>query len=229
MTMIEKKPLGVGQRRLPGLGGLLVVICMGVTLHPIIFLLAAAGVSDPAQQQIPPAAVQSMESKIRALADPGPAGVKSLPPIVVKEDEANAYLKYHGREFLPPGVRDPAVHITRERVFGSAMIDFSEMARTASANPGDWGPRVLAAMFKGPQRIAAAGRVESQNGQAKVKIETVVVGTSTIPPWLVDFMLDNYVGPRYKLDLSKPIPLTNHIVRIELGTGRATFIRSPGK
>lgn len=227
--MIEKKPLRVGQRRFPGLGVSLVIVCMGVTLHPIIFLLAVAGVSDPAQPPISLAAVQSMESKIRALEDPGPAGVKSLPPIVVKEDEANAYLKYHGHEFLPAGVRDPALHITPERVFGSATIDFSELARTASANNGDWGPRVLAAMFKGSQRIAAAGRVESQNSQAKVKIETVVVGTSTIPPWLVDFMLDNYVGPRYKVDLSKPMALSNHIVRIELGTGQATFIRSPGK
>jgi hypothetical protein len=32
---------------------------------------------------------------------------------------------------------------------------------------------------------------------------------------------------RYKMDLSKPFPLPPHVTHIELGTGRATFHRSP--
>jgi hypothetical protein len=174
------------------------------------------------------AAAQSLESKIRVLSEPESAGPNSFQPIVVTENEVNAYLKYHGPGFLPAGVRDPAVRITPDRVFGSADVDFGEFSRTAG-NPADWGPKVLAAMFKGSQRVAVSGRMVAQNGQANVKIETVVVGTTTVPDWLVDLLLEKYLQPRYKFDLSKPIALPDHVVRVKLDNGEATFVRSPEK
>jgi len=153
---------------------------------------------------------------------------QSFQPIVITEREANSYLKYHGQEFLPPGVHDPAIRITPDRVFGAAVVDFNEFSR-AYRNPRDWGPRVLAAIFKGRQRVTAAGKLETQNGQAKVKIENVTVGSTSMPDWLVDFVVENYLQPRYKFDLSKPLPLPDHVTHIELGAGQATFFRSLSK
>jgi hypothetical protein len=223
-----KSQLERGPRFKPAALDVLLVACAGLTLWFILPLLAMAWVSDTSQSQTPLAAAQSLESKIRVLSEPESAGPSSFQPIVVTENEINAYLKCHGLEFLPPGVRDPAIRITSDRVLGSANVDFGEFGRTAS-NPADLGPKVLAAMFKGPQRVAASGRIQTQNGQASLKIESVVVGTTTVPDWLVDLLLENYLQPRYNFDLSKPIALPDHVIRVKLDNGEATFVRSPDK
>jgi hypothetical protein len=171
-------------------------------------------------------APQTLDTKIRILSGSEVETGRPFQPIVITDSEANTYFKDHAREFLPPGVHDLAVRITPERVFGAAVVDFEEFSR-AYNNPHDWGPKVLAAMFKGKQKVTAAGKLETQNGQGKVKIETVNVGTFNVPDWLVDFFLENYLQPRYKIDLSKPFVLPDHVTRIELGLGQATFFRSP--
>jgi hypothetical protein len=42
-------------------------------------------------------------------------------------------------------------------------------------------------------------------------------------------LLENYLQPRYKLDLSKPIALPYHVIRVKLDKGEATFVRSQEK
>jgi len=170
----------------------------------------------------------SFESKIRLLSGNEVEPARIYRSIDISESEANTYLKDHGRELLPPGVRDLSLRITPDRVFGAAIVDFEELSR-AYNNTGDWGPKVLAAMFKGAQKVTAAGKLQAENGQGKVKIEIVNIGNTTLPDWLVDFILDNYLQPRYKLDLTKPFALPDHVTRIELGLGHATFFRSPDR
>jgi hypothetical protein len=196
-------------------------------LVPALFLWARSD-SVHSSSEASLGTTQTLESKIRLLSGSEVEATKPFQPIVITESEANAYLKDHGREFLPPGVHDPALVITPERVFGAAVVDFDEFSR-AYNNPNDWGPRVLAAMFKGKQRVTAAGKLDAQNGQGKVKIETVNIGTFKVPDWLVDFVLENYLQPRYKMDPTKSFVLPDHVTRIELGLGRATFFRSPVK
>ena len=168
----------------------------------------------------------SFESKIRILSGVEKESAPPVRDIVISDSEANTYLKDHGREFLPPGVHDPSLRITPERVFAAAMVNFEELSR-ANPNTRDWGPKVLAAMFKGAQRVTAAGKLQAQNGQGRVKIETFNIGSTAVPDWLVDFILENYLQPRYGLDLSKPFVLPDHVTRIELGLGHATFFRNP--
>jgi hypothetical protein len=186
------------------------------------------GGPEVSRTELSPAAARELESKIQILSGGSSADATSYQPIVITDGEANSYLKYHIQQLFPPGVHNPEVHIAPARVFASANVDFDEFSR-ATSSASNWGPKVLAAMFKGKQRVAAAGRLETQKGQGKVKIETVVVGTTTVPDWLVDFVLENYIQPRYKLDLSKPFELPDHVTSIELRSGQATFIRSPNK
>lgn len=147
-------------------------------------------------------------------------------PIVITDAEANSYLKYYMHAFIPPGLSDPTIRITPERIFGSAEVDFDEFSK-ASSTSSDWGPKVLAAIFRGKQKVSAAGKLQTQNGHGTVKIETVVVGTTSIPDWLVEFVVENYLQPRYNFDLSKPFALPDHVSHIELGAGRAAFFRAP--
>jgi len=174
------------------------------------------------------AAAQALEVKLRTLQTVDAGSAQSYSPMVITENEANSYLKVHGRDLLPPGVRDPAVRFSPEHVVGVADVNFEEFSRVYS-NPNDWGPKVMAAMFKGTQHVSATGKVQSGNRQAKVQIESVTVGSMTVPSWLVDFVVENYLQPRYKFDLSKPIPLPDHVTQIVLGTGQAIFLRSSDK
>jgi len=78
-------------------------------------------------------------------------------------------------------------------------------------------------MFKGKQKVMAAGKLETQNGLGKVKIETMTIGITPFPARLVGFLVENYLQPRCKFDLSKPFPLPDNVTRIKLGSGQAIF------
>jgi hypothetical protein len=84
-------------------------------------------------------------------------------------------------------------------------------------------------IFKGKQKLKAAGKLETQNGLGKVKIETMAIGITPLPPWLVDFLMENHLRARYKFDLSKLLPLQEYVTRIKLGLGQATFFRAAQK
>lgn len=173
-------------------------------------------------------AARSAWEKIQTLSISSSAPPVSHEPIVITDLEANSYLKYHGREFLPPGVNDPEVHIFPGRVAGNAEVNFDELNKN-NPKAGDWFSSLLQMMFKGKQKVSAKGRFDISNGQAKVTFEDVEMGTTSVPDWLVSALLDTYVERRYKIDLSKPLALPDHVTRVELGEGRATFYRSPAE
>ena len=198
-------------------------------LLALLMLAGMNGAGNAAGAESTEAAAQALATKLRVLeTDAGRPTKSSSRPIVITDFEANSYLQVHGREFLPPGVANPAVHIQPEHVTGLADVDFDKFS-SAYPNPNDLGPKILAAVFKGKQRVTVAGKLQSGNGLAKVQIETVTVGNMTLPSWLVDFVLENYLQPRYKFDLSKPLTLPDHVTQIVLGSGQATFLRSANK
>jgi len=88
-----KSQLGRGPRFKPAVLDVLLVACAVLTLWFILPLLAMAWVSDTSQPQTPLAAAQSLESKISVLSGPKSAGPNSFQPIVVTENEINAYFK----------------------------------------------------------------------------------------------------------------------------------------
>lgn len=181
-----------------------------------------------AESVISPASAQALEAKIQALSDSNPDPPATLSPIIITDVEANSYLKYRGKEFLPAGVYEPKVHVHPDRISGAAEVDFVELNR-AGTQPDDWAARLFASMFRGRQRVQASGRLETRNGQGKLTIENVILGTTAVPQVLVNWMIQNYVQARYNLDLSKPFALPDHVTHIELADGRATFRRSPYK
>ena len=191
-------------------------------------LLLLVGLPTRGNAESAQSAAQALDKKLRVLQTVDAKPHKSYPAITITDFEADSYLQIHGREFLPPGVADPSVHFLPEHVSAFGDVNFDEFNRQYT-NPNDWGPKILAAMFKGKQRVTVAGKVQSGNGLAKVQIETVTVGTMTVPSWLVDFVLVNYLQPLYKFDLGKPIALPDHVTQIVLGAGQATCLRSPNK
>lgn len=186
--------------------------------------------ADPASaaRNLSAAAARALEAKIQALSNSDPATPAQLQPVVITDLEANSYLKYYGREFLPSGVHDPELHIHQDHVSGTAEVDFNALNQT-NPKSDEWGDKLLAMILQGKQRVSVNGKLDTGNGQGKVKIEGVQLGTTELPDWLISALLGNYVQKKYNIDLGKPFVLPDHVTRIELGDGQATFYRSASK
>ncbi|MFZ0963085.1 MAG: hypothetical protein WAO35_19645 [Terriglobia bacterium] len=172
------------------------------------------------------AAAKSLEAKLQILGSKDAPTSASYPAVIITAYEANAYLKIHSGEFLPSGVRTPLLSFQPEHARVSADVDFGTLSRSYP-NPNDWGPKILAAMFKEMQQVTVTAKVQSESDGIRVQIESVVVGTMTVPNGLVEYVIQNLLQPRYKFDLSKPLPYPDHVTRLVLGSGQGTFLRGP--
>lgn len=171
---------------------------------------------------------ESLEAKIRELSLPPSAPPRSSKPIVIAEEEANAYLKARGPEFLPPGVEEPEIRIHADHISAAAAVDFDKLRQTGKQSD-DIGAQLLATLFKGKQKVTASGKLETADGHGQVTVQNFSIGDTSIPDWMTKLMLENYLQKTYHVDLSKPFVLPDHVARIELAPGRATFIRSANK
>ena len=152
----------------------------------------------------------------------------SYPAVVITTHEANSYLIVHSGEFLPPGVGTPSITVEPEHAVAAGDVDFEKLSRLYP-NPNDMGPKILAAMFHGTQHVTITAKIQSESAGVLLQIESVVVGSTTVPKWLVDYIIQNVLQPKYHFDLSKPFPYPDHVTRIVLGSGQVTFLRSPMK
>jgi len=183
-----------------------------------------AGVSDNAAIASQTAA-NALAAKIALLSNPNPRGHGAFDPVSISDTEANSYLKLRGREFLPPAVKDPEIHILPDLLAGAADVDFEELGKMKNQGD-DWGAKLVAYVFQGKQRVNATGTLETGDGQGKFTLTSFTVGSTSLPAGFVTFLLQSYVEKQYKIDLNKPFRLPPHVSRIELGTGQATLLRS---
>jgi len=188
--------------------------------------VSAGSAAEP--KGISEAAARSLAEKISVLTGTESGRAGSYQPVVITQDEANSYLKYRGHEFLPPGIHDPALRISPAGVSAAGDVDFNELGATERQG-SDWGLKLLALIFRGKQRVSATGKLETGNGQGKVMIESLTIGTTSIPAGFVNFLVQSYMRRRYNVDLSKPFALPDRVTHIELGTGGATFHRSANR
>lgn len=183
-----------------------------------------AGVSDNAATASQTAA-NALAAKIALLTNPSPRGRGALDPVTISDTEANSYLKLRGREFLPPAVKDPEIHILPDHLAGAADVDFDELGKVNNSSD-DLGAKLVAYVFQGKQRVTATGTLETGDGQGKFTLTSFTVGSTSLPAGFVNFLLQSYLERQYKIDLSKPFPLPASVNHIALGNGRATLIRS---
>ena len=172
------------------------------------------------------AASKSLEAKLQILGSKETQPAASYPAVVITTHEANSYLIVHSGEFLPPGVGTPSITVEPDHISAAGDADFDKLSRLYP-NPNDMGPKILAAMFHGSQHVTITANIESENSGVLLHIQSIVVGSTTVPKWLVDYIIQNVLQPKYHFDLSKPFPYPDHVNKIVLGSGQATFLRGP--
>jgi hypothetical protein len=164
------------------------------------------------------------QSKLMELSATSPVKGSSLSPIVITDDEVNSFMKYDRPEFLPTGVSDLDFHFKPDGIHGAANVDFDQL-RPSQQTESPLTARLLASIFQGTQRLTALGVLETKDGTGSLTIKDVHIGSTALSDWLVNFLIQTYVESEYKVDLSKPFLLPNHVTRIEFAPGKATFVR----
>ena len=185
---------------------------------------AAFRPADPEIGTTSKSAADELAAKIAMLSDRRSRPSAPLDPVTITEQEANSYLKYRGHEFLPPALHDPEVHIMPDHISGAANVNFDELGAMENKSD-DLTSRLMAYVFTGTQRVTATGTLETQNGEGKFALTNLTVGTTSLPPAFVTFLLQSYLEKQYKVDISKPFPLPANVTRIDLAAGRATLRR----
>jgi len=171
-------------------------------------------------------ASKSLEAKMQTLGSKDTQPLPSYPAVIITENEANSYLKVHSGEFLPAGVGTPSVKIQPEHAIVTGDVNFDELSRLYP-NQTDMGPKILAAMFHGTQHVTIVGKIQSQATGVLIQVESITVGSTSVPNWLVEYMIKNVLQPKYHFDLSKPFPYPDHVKQVVLGSGQVTFLRGP--
>ena len=202
---------------------------MAVAACGVLLVILGAGTeAAPAQLRmgtgLSPVAASMFQSKLMELSATGPAKSGSLRPITITDDEVNSYIKFDRPPFLPEGVQDLALHIRPDGIHGDANVNFNQLKPSQQLG-NQLGARLLASIFQGTQHLTALGVLETKDGTGTLAIRDVHVGSTTLSDWLVNWLIQTYVESEYKIDLSKPFLLPNHVTRIELGSGKATFVR----
>jgi hypothetical protein len=201
-----------------------------------VFLLLASGVSiwsaqgkaaGGANHKISIEQANALVAKLHQLSTASAPPGSSFKPVVITDEEANSYLKFRGSDFLPKGVSDTILHIMPGGIQGMAMVDFDQLQ--IGENQDDFGSKIVSLMFQGRQRVSAFGELQSSNGKATLKIEDVRIGAKQLNDWLVNWLLQYYLQSEFHIDLSKPLSLPDHVLRVELSSGRATLLRSASR
>ncbi len=199
----------------------------------IVFIASAGTTFKPAVNTIfgaihgnlTEAAARALLQKFQILSQPPTSGAPQ-PPVVITDREANSYLKFYGRRFLPAGVYHPVVHIEPGGVQGVAMVNFDQLS-SGQAQNNPLGGGLLGMLFKGWQPVRAFGRITTTPGKYRLTIENVQIGDTQLNDWLVNWLLQTYVESKYKIDLNHSMNLPPGVTRLELANGKAIFYRVP--
>lgn len=131
--------------------------------------------------------------------------------------ELNAYVAAELPAVAPSGVRAPKVELHgNNTATGRAMIDFVKL-RAAGGKSTSW---LLRKLLEGEREVAVTTEVRSGGGYATVYVKRVEIDGIPIEGSALDWMIRNYVVPRYpNAKIGQPFALNYGMDRLELKPG----------
>ena len=219
----------ISRRKLAAPKWLAPAVVMPLALSSVLLgVLGMAAETSTSQARTPAglstAAASAFQSKLIELSATRPLKRGSPSSIVITDNEVNSFLKYDRPEFLPAGVNDLEFHFKPDGIHGAANVNFDQL-KPSQQSESPITARLLASIFHGTQRLTALGVLESKDGTGTLTIKDVHIGSTALSDWLVNFLIHTYVESEYKVDLSKPFLLPDHVTRIEFAPGKAVFVR----
>lgn len=134
--------------------------------------------------------------------------------VVIAGRELNAYVQKEMPDVAPEGVRNPDVRLGSGRATGTALIDFLKMQRAAGSPEPGW---ILRKLLSGEHEVSVTTRVDSASGKATVNVEEVEISGVPISGPALDYLIQNYVLPRYPdAKIGRPFELGHNIDRLDI-------------
>ena len=127
--------------------------------------------------------------------------------------ELNAYAEHEVKRAVPDGIRNPRLELGSGVATGTAMVDFAKV-RTAQGNPPGW---FMSRLLSGEHTVSVTARIQSGAGKARVDVQRVEVSGIPIEGQVLDWMIDNYLRPRYpEAKIGQPFELGHRMERLEV-------------
>ncbi len=148
--------------------------------------------------------------------------VKPGTRVTLPASELNAYAQFELPAIAPQGIRNPTVELVGNNVaVGHAMIDFGKL-RTADGKAPGW---MMATLLAGERDVVVRTRIRSAGGTATVFLERVEVSGVPIEGAALDFLIDNYLMPRYPdAKINRPFALPYGIDYLQVSPGVAYVV-----
>ncbi len=142
--------------------------------------------------------------------------------VVLPASELNAYAEFELPLVAPQGVRNPSIELVGNNVaVGRAFIDFLKFQSARGEDPGF----MIKALLRGEREVTVKARIESALGTATVFLDRVEVSGVPIEGPALDFLIDNYLIPRYPdAKINRPFALKHGIDQIQVSPGVAYVI-----
>jgi hypothetical protein len=189
----------------------------------VILMVSVAGAGaavTPSQRD-----AEQMRQKIDLISQNALSAQPAPRRTTVSEAEINAYLAIDARDQLPQGVIDPAVSILGEgRVSGRATVDLDAVSKERSSG-GFFDPMRY---LTGQLPVTATGVLHTDNGIARLDLESAQVSGVSVPKAMLQQLLSYYSRSEQHPDgvsLDDPFPLPAKIQRIEMGRGSAVIVQ----
>ena len=189
---------------------------------PLVLSLAMVASADraPSRQD-----ADAMRRKIELIGDRALSQAPDTLRTAVTELEVNAYLVFDAKDQLPTGVIDPYVTIVGDgRLSARATVDL-DAVKSERQSTGLFDPMNL---LSGQLPVAATGVLHTENGMARLDLESTQVSGIRVPKTVLQQLVSYYSRTDANpdgLSLDDPFPLPARIKRIEVGKGEAVIVQ----
>lgn len=166
---------------------------------------------------------KKLDQVLARAAKPPAKAAKSL-RTTITEKEANAYLAFQGKQYLPVGVTNPVITIVDSaRVEGKATVDLDAIRKSKERGWMD-----LLSYVTGSVEIRAAGKLNTANGSGTFELESASIGGVPISKSLLQEVIAYYSRTPDSpegFNLDKPFKLPYQVKHVELQRGVAVIVQ----
>jgi hypothetical protein len=148
--------------------------------------------------------------------------VKAGTRVALPASELTAYAQVELPAVAPQGIRNPSVELVGNNVaVGHAVVNFAKL-QTASGEAAGF---MMSALLAGEREVLVRARIRSAGGSATVILERVEVSGVPLQGAALDFLIDNYLMPRYPdAKINRPFALPYRIDSLQVTPGVAYVV-----
>ena len=154
--------------------------------------------------------IRSVDRKLHELKNPQ----STLNLMEITETEINAYFEYHSSDLVIDGISDVRFSFLPGLIRGLAVVSFTDLRKTQQENGKGLFSSLLLEMMQGKRKVEYSLILESDQGEARLKIEFIKVEGINLPPILVNFVVNRFLEKKYGFNLVDPILLPFRIRKV---------------